>query len=62
MRTIISILTALYLTGCAGKGAPTPVMRSDAGNQAADSAMQRVYTDMARPPLSVQVDRNVGRR
>lgn len=59
MRVIIYTLTALYLTGCAGKGAPA--QRSDARNQAADSAVHRVYSDMARPPMTVQVDRSVGK-
>lgn len=57
MRVIIYTLMTIYLTGCVGKGAP--VRRSDAGNQAADSAVHRVYSDMARPPMTVQVDRNV---
>lgn len=57
MRIIIYTLMALYLSGCAGKGVPTN--RPTAASEAADSAVHRVYSDMARPPMTVQVDRNV---
>ena len=55
MRTIIYILMALYLSGCANKG--TSLDRSSMGSEAADSAVQRVYSDAARPPMTVQVAR-----